>query len=113
MVEFVSVEPLGETLMPSVEMEDAVLAHARTQPCTPWAHSSGLTRRPAAWRRGSVKSEIVRVARERQATSSSWAAGNVTGCRSCVELTEDTVLHAAPCDVLAMRAGRRLTRVSA
>lgn len=104
-VEFVSVEPLGETLMPSVEMEDAVLAHARTHLNTLGAQL-GLDEAACRVESGNVKSEIVRVARERQADLIILGSRERHGLSILVNFTEDTVLHAAPCDVLAMRAGR-------
>jgi universal stress protein A len=104
-VEFVSVEPMGETLMPSVEMEDAVLANARTHLNTLGA-KLGLDEAACRLESGNVKSEIVRVARERQADLIILGSRERHGLSILVNFTEDTVLHAAPCDVLAMRAGR-------
>ena len=53
---------------------------------------------------GNVKAEIVRVARERHADLIVLGSRERHGLSILVNLTEDTVLHAAPCDVLAMRA---------
>ncbi len=53
---------------------------------------------------GNVKSEIVRVAREHRADLIIIGSRERHGLSILVNLTEDTVLHAAPCDVLAMRA---------
>ena len=55
---------------------------------------------------GNVKSEIVRVAREHKADLIILGSRERHGLSILVNLTEDTVLHAAPCDVLAMRATR-------
>ena len=90
-VEFVPVEPLGETLMPPVQFEDELLQRAQ-QRLAALAADVGLAGVPCHVESGNVKAEIVRVARERH------------GLSILVNLTEDTVLHAAPCDVLAMRA---------
>jgi universal stress protein A len=48
----------------------------------------------------------VRVARERRSDLIVLGSRERHGLSILVNLTEDTVLHAAPCDVLAMRTGR-------
>jgi universal stress protein A len=102
-VEFVPVEPMGETLMPSVRVEQELLQQAQ-QRVAALARELGLG--GSAWRveSGNVKAEIVRMARE-------WAADLIIlgsrerhGLSILLNFTEDTVLHAAPCDVLAIRA---------
>ena len=55
---------------------------------------------------GNIKTEIVRLARERHADLIVLGSRERHGPSILVNLTEDTVLHAAPCDVLAMRAPR-------
>ncbi len=104
-VEFVPVEPMGETLMPSVPIEEELLERARTR-LTALAADLGLASAPCRVESGNVKSEIVRVARERQADLIMLGSRERHGLSILVNLTEDTVLHAAPCDVLAMRVGR-------
>ena len=104
-VEFVPVEPMGETLMPSVQMEDELIGRAERRLQT-LAAELGLSGAPCRVESGNVKSEIVRVARERKADLIILGSRERHGLSVLVNLTEDTVLHAAPCDVLAMRAGR-------
>src|SRR5205085_11647114 len=65
-VEFVPVEPMGETLMPSVQIEEELLERAR-QRLTGLAAELGLSGASCRVESGNVKSEIVRVARERRA----------------------------------------------
>jgi universal stress protein A len=104
-VEFMPVEPMGETLMPAVRIEDELLARAR-QRLAALAQELGL---PAAKHRvecGNVKAEVVRVARERQTDLIVLGSRERHGLSILVNFTEDTVLHAAPCDVLAVRVGR-------
>jgi universal stress protein A len=104
-VEFMPVEPMGEALMPSVQIEEELLQRAR-QRLEALAAELGL---PGAQRRiecGNVKSEIVRVARERHTDLIMLGSRERHGLSILVNLTEDAVLHAAPCDVLAMRVGR-------
>ena len=104
-VEFVPVEPMGETLMPAVPIEEELLERAR-QRLTALAADLGLSGAACRVESGNVKSEIVRVARERHADLIILGSRERHGLSILVNLTEDTVLHAAPCDVLAMRAPR-------
>jgi universal stress protein A len=104
-VEFVPVDPMGETLLPSVQMEDELIGRAR-QRLASLASELGVPEVACRVESGSVKSEIVRIARERQADLIVLGSRERHGLSILVNLTEDTVLHAAPCDVLAMRAGK-------
>ena len=102
-VEFVPVEPMGETLLPSVQMEDELVERSE-QRLKALAAELGLDGAACRVESGNVKSEIVRVARERKADLIILGSRERHGLSILVNLTEDTVLHAAPCDVLAMRA---------
>jgi universal stress protein A len=102
-VEFVPVEPIGETLMPSVHVEEELLERARAR-LTALATELGLSGASCRVESGNVKAEIVRAARERRADLIILGSRERHGLSVLVNLTEDTVLHAAPCDVLAMRA---------
>jgi universal stress protein A len=104
-VEFVPVEPMGETLMPSVQIEDELLERARQRVAT-LATDLGLPSSAARVEAGNVKSEIVRVAREQHVDLIVLGSRERHGLSILVNFTEDTVLHAAPCDVLAVRVGR-------
>lgn len=104
-VEFVPVEPMGETLMPAVQIEDELLGRAR-QRLVALAAQLGLPNSATRVEAGNVKSEIVRVARERGADLIVLGSRERHGVSILVNFTEDTVLHAAPCDVLAVRVGR-------
>lgn len=102
-VEFVPVEPMGETLMPAVQVERELLQQAQ-QRVAALARDLGLSGASCRVQTGNVKAEIVRAARE-------WAADLIIlgsrerhGLSILVNFTEDAVLHAAPCDVLAIRA---------
>jgi universal stress protein A len=102
-VEFVPVEPMGETLMPAVQIEEELLQRAQ-QRLGALAADLGLAGAICRVESGNVKAEIVRVARERQTDLIVLGSRERHGLSILVNLTEDTVLHAAPCDVLAMRA---------
>ena len=103
-VEFVPVEPMGETIMPAVEIENELLDRATTRLRTT-ASELGMPGAVCHIEAGNVKSEIVRVARERHADLIVLGSRERHGLSILVNLTEDTVLHAAPCDVLAVRVG--------
>ncbi|GAC1459848.1 MAG: universal stress protein [Steroidobacteraceae bacterium] len=104
-VEFVPVEPMGETLMPSVQIEEELLARAR-QRLTALAATLGLSGAICHVESGAVKAQIVRVAREREADLIVLGSRERHGLSILLNFTEDSVLHAAPCDVLAMRPER-------
>ncbi|MGD9599751.1 MAG: universal stress protein [Steroidobacteraceae bacterium] len=105
-VEFVPVEPMGETLMPSVAIEDELVKRAKTR-LAALAGALGLADAPAHVETGNVKAEIIRVAREREADLIVLGSRERHGLSILVNFTEDTVLHGAPCDVLAVRVGAR------
>ena len=104
-VEYVPVEPMGETLMPAVQIEEELLARAQQQ-LAALASELGIAKERCTVEAGNVKAEIVRAARERGCDLIIVSARERHGPSILLNLTEDTVLHAAPCDVLAMRIGR-------
>ncbi len=101
-VEYVPVEPLSDSLMPAVQIESELLERARQRLAQ---LAASLNLEPPLWRveAGNVKAEIMRVARELQADLIVIGSRERHGLSILVNLTEDTVLHAAPCDVLAVR----------
>ena len=101
-VEYVPVEPMGETLLPAVQIEEELVQRATTR-LAQLAEELGIgaARRDVA--AGNVKAEIVRAAQEQQADLIVLGSRERRGPSILVNLTEDTVLHAAPCDVLAVR----------
>ncbi len=100
--EFVPVEPMGETLMPAVQIEEELLERAR-QRLAHLAAELALDDADLFVETGNVKSEILRVARERGIDLIVIGSRERHGMSVLVNLTEDTVLHGAPCDVLAVR----------
>jgi universal stress protein A len=104
-VEYVPVEPMGETLMPAVQIEDELMERAR-QRLAALAAQLGIPAASCRVEAGNVKTEIVRIARERHTDLIVMGSRERHGLSILVNFTEDTVLHAAPCDVLAVRVGR-------
>lgn len=101
-VEFVPVEPAGEGMIAPVQLLDELAASARTRLVALCA-DIGVDADHQRVEVGSVKAEIVRVARAMHCDLIMLGARERHGLSIFVNLTEDTVLHAAPCDVLAVR----------
>ena len=101
-VEYVPVEPMGETLLPAVQIEEELVQRARLRLGELTAKLGiGSVRRDVA--AGNIKAEIVRAAQEQNADLIVLGSRERHGPSILVNFTEDTVLHAAPCDVLAVR----------
>jgi universal stress protein A len=101
-VEYVPVEPVGESMAPPVQVLNELAASARERLvalCADIGVDAGHQRVEV----GAVKAEIVRVARSMYCDLIVLGARERHGLSIFVNLTEDTVLHAAPCDVLAVR----------
>ena len=101
-VEFMPVEPLSDSLLPTVQIEADLLETARQR----MAALAGTLGNPApAWEvcAGTAKTEVVRFARAGGFDLIVVGSHERHGLSILVNLTEDTVLHAAPCDVLAVR----------
>jgi universal stress protein A len=101
-VEYVPVEPAGEGMMAPVQMLDELATAARVRLVALCA-DIGVDADHQRVEVGSVKAEIVRVARAMNSDLIVLGARERHGLSIFVNLTEDTVLHAAPCDVLAVR----------
>jgi universal stress protein A len=101
-VEFVPVEPLGESLMPTAQIEDELIKRAR-ETLSGLVGRLALPRATARVEAGNTKAEILRVADEVRADLIVLGSRERHGLAILVNFTEDTVLHAAHCDVLAVR----------
>lgn len=101
-VEYVPVEPMGETLLPAVQIEEELVARARDR-LAELAARRGLAGSHCEVACGNIKAEIVRYARDVKANLIVLGSRERHGLSIMINLTEDTVLHAAPCDVLAVR----------
>lgn len=101
-VEYVPVEPMGEALLPTMQIEADLIDRARTQ-LTELAGKLGMAERPQRIEVGGIKSEIIRVANEIAADLIVLGSRERHGLAILLNFTEDAVLHSAPCDVLAVR----------
>lgn len=101
-VEFVPIEPLGDSLMPTIQMEEEVMKRARSK-LDGLPAALGLASVTTRVELGNTKAEILRVAEEEAADLIVVGSRERHGLAMLVNFTEDTVLHAAHCDVLAVR----------
>jgi universal stress protein A len=101
-VEFVPVEPLGESLMPTAQIEDELIKRSREK-LDALIERLALPRSVGRVESGNTKAEILRVAEEEKADLIVLGSRERHGLAILVNFTEDTVLHAAHCDVLAVR----------
>ena len=101
-VEYVPVEPMGEALLPTVELSDELLDSARMR-LNSLAQEHSLSDAPQEVRVGNIKSELVQVAQDIAADLVVLGSRERHGLAILVNYTEDTILHASPCDVLAVR----------
>lgn len=101
-VEFVPVEPMGEALMPTVQIEEELIGRSHEK-LNELAARLGLAGAAVRVEAGNTKAEILRVAEEERADLIVLGSRERHGLAILVNLTEDTVLHAAHCDVLAVR----------
>jgi universal stress protein A len=101
-VEFAPVEPLGESLMPTAKIEDGLIKRAR-ESVDALIQRLGLAKASPRVEAGNTKAEILRVAAEERPDLIVLGSRERHGLSILVNFTEDTVLHAAHCDMLAVR----------
>jgi universal stress protein A len=101
-VEFVPAEPMGETLMPTVQIEEDLEQRAKLK-LSELSARLKLSRASTRVEAGNKKTEILRVAKEEAVDLIVLGSRVRHGLGILVNFTEDTVLHAAHCDVLAVR----------
>lgn len=101
-VEYVPVEPMGEALLPTVQIEGELVERAR-QRLIELAQQLGLAQSRQLVETGGIKSEIIRTAQRLNADLIVLGSRERHGLAILLNFTEDAILHAAPCDVLAVR----------
>jgi universal stress protein A len=101
-VEFVPVEPMGESLMPTMQIEEELVKRSRERLDDLIARLK-VPRTTCKVEVGNTKAEILRVAEEEHVDLIVLGSHERHGVAILVNFTEDTVLHAAHCDVLAVR----------
>jgi universal stress protein A len=101
-VEYVPVEPMGEALLPAVQIEGELVERAKLR-IGELASKLGLAHCEQLVHTGNIKTEVVRIAQTRAIDLLVIGSRERHGVSILFNFTEDTVLHAAPCDVLAVR----------
>ncbi len=101
-VEFIPAEPMGETLMPTMQIEENLEQRANLK-LNELSARLGLAHATIRVEAGNKKTEILRVAKEEAVDLIVLGSRERHGLGILVNFTEDTVLHAAHCDVLAVR----------
>ena len=101
-VEYVPVEPMGEALLPTVQIESELVDRARKKLAELAQHLS-LEHCEQLVETGSIKAEIIRAAQRKASDLIVLGSRERHGLAILLNFTEDTILHAAPCDVLAVR----------
>jgi universal stress protein A len=101
-VEYVPVEPMGEALLPTVQIESELVARARTK-LGELVRKLSLEQAVQLVETGSIKAEIIRAAQRLGCDLIVLGSRERHGLAILLNFTEDTILHAAPCDVLAVR----------
>ena len=101
-VEYVPVEPMGEPLLPTIQNETELVDRARDR-LRELATKLGLASRPQLVETGGIKTEIIRTAQRLGSDLIVLGSRERHGLAILLNFTEDAVLHAAPCDVLAVR----------
>jgi universal stress protein A len=100
-VEYLPLEPMGEAVLPPVQLEGELLERARTQMArlgVEW----GIPASQQQVTIGSTKSEIQQAAQSLGVDLIVVGNHERHGLQALVNFTEDAVLHTAPCDVLAV-----------
>ena len=101
-VEYVPVEPMGEALLPTVQIEGELVERARLR-LAELAKKLSLSNSRQLVETGGIKSEIIRSAQRLHSDLIVLGSRERHGLAILLNFTEDTILHAAPCDVLAVR----------
>ncbi|MGH8185921.1 MAG: universal stress protein [Steroidobacteraceae bacterium] len=101
-VEYVPVEPMGEALLPTVQIESELVERARRR-LAELATALSLGNCRQLVETGGIKAEIIRSAQRLNVDLIVLGSRERHGLAILLNFTEDTILHAAPCDVLAVR----------
>lgn len=101
-VEFAPVEPMGESLMPTMQIEEELIKRSHEQ-LSELAARLGLVGADLRVEAGNIKAEILRVAEQEGADLIVVGSRERHGLAILVNFTEDALLHAARCDLLAVR----------
>jgi len=101
-LEIIPIEPMSDSLVPVMQIDEQMMVRTREQ-IAALALELGLPPDAGSVEAGSAKSEILRYARELSSDLIVLGCRERHGLSILLHRTEDSVLHGAPCDVLAVR----------
>jgi universal stress protein A len=101
-LELMPIEPMSDSLVPVMQIDEQLLARTRQQMET-LTRELGLPPNAGSVEAGNAKSQILRYAREQRSDLIVLGCRERHGLSILLHRTEDSVLHGAPCDVLAVR----------
>ena len=101
-LEIIPIEPMSDSLVPVIQIDEQMMLRTREQ-IAALALELGLPANAGSVEAGSAKSEILRYAREQSSDLIVLGCRERHGLSILLHRTEDSVLHGAPCDVLAVR----------
>jgi universal stress protein A len=101
-LEIVPIQPMSDSLVPVLQIDQQMLVRTRAQ-MQALTRELGLPPDAGTVEAGSAKNEILRHARERNSDLIVLGCRERHGLSILLNRTEDSVLHGAPCDVLAVR----------
>ena len=101
-LELMPIEPMGESLVPVIQIDTQLMTRTRAQ-MDSLTRELGLPPTAGSVEAGNAKSEVLRYAREQGSDLIVLGCRERHGLSILLHRTEDTVLHGAPCDVLAVR----------
>jgi universal stress protein A len=101
-LEIVPIEPMSDSLVPVMQIDGQMMVRSRQQ-MQALASELGLPPNAGSVEAGNAKSEILRYAREQNSDLIVLGCRERHGLSILLHRTEDSVLHGAPCDVLAVR----------
>ena len=106
-LEIMPIEPLSDSLVPVMQVDEQMMVRTREQ-MQALAREFGLPSGAGSVEAGrveagSAKNEILRHAREQNSDLIVLGCRERHGLSILLHRTEDSVLHGAPCDVLAVR----------
>jgi universal stress protein A len=101
-MEIVPIEPMSDSVVPLIQLDEQMMARNRER-MTALLLELGLPENAGSVEAGSAKAEILRYAREHNADLIVLGSRERHGLSILLHRTEDSVLHGAPCDVLAVR----------
>lgn len=101
-IEVAPIEPMSDVLLPVMQIDEQMMVRCRAR-IEALALELGLPANAGSVEIGNAKSEILRYAREQGSDLIVLGCRERHGLSILLHRTEDSVLHGAPCDVLAVR----------